>query len=585
MAFLKKNDFEPDGLDIPKDIRGRGPYKGKYRTKAVKLKIKDNKKFNLGVDGNGEDVTGLRLLTKAGKPVPSNKKNKISDEEGSILSEKNFNANWPYQLEYKKGRSKTKHIIGIIKVFKDLDLGGKPAGGVDPDAKVMSINTAEQVKISALICEQVLNKKTPKWDSFLKMYNDPKSGLKKIHPGMKIKGAPYEKDDWWKHFVLQFENIETLTGLTPNKFEVFTRDGEFMDFISTLVTTGKGGSLLPKYYNKFGEKDSWNPADIWLIDTDPTPAYTKLMEDLRSATTIAEINDALRIAFTNEVVVGISLKKTGGKGGKIFYEKVNLYNTTKQQKLPSVTIDRIEFDPYFNGQGFPSVTSNIFFKDNKQRTYKLIFRRNNPGVSDITYEFAELQMKHQMGKVPKDRFKIRIEEFLSIKELPGKDSYITFAGGSTTSGKSWKTIKTNANKLLTKSGYKWTVGDQSKNRVKPEKPAGANKKNWDKEQAEAEAEALTMKATAVHWKDFLKNLETSWQVDGRQSVKWSGNSTMMQMVDFLNILQLLIDKLGKTKLTRTNKNIISFEELLTEVFYYAHKKGQKWDFGPFGKLY
>ena len=101
MAFLNNGDFKPDGRDFPKKISGTGPYKGKYRTKAVKLKIKDNKKFNLGVDGNGEDVTGLRLLTKAGKPVPKKKK-EFKDEEGSILSEKIFNANWPYQLEYKK---------------------------------------------------------------------------------------------------------------------------------------------------------------------------------------------------------------------------------------------------------------------------------------------------------------------------------------------------------------------------------------------------------------------------------------------------------------------------------------------------
>ena len=236
-------------------------------------------------------------------------------------------------------------------------------------------------------------------------------------------------------------------------------------------------------------------------------------------------------------------------------------------------------------RGFPSVTSNIFFKDNEQRTYKFIFRRNDPGVTDITYEFAELQMKHQMGKVPKDRFRIRIKEFLGKSiDYPGQGSYTTFNGGSTTSGnRSWKTIKTNANKILTQSGYTWTVGDKSKNRVKPERPKGVKKKDWDKEQAAAEAEKETMENTAIHWKNFLTNLEKSWKVGGKKSIKWGGNSTMMQMVDFLNILQLLIDKLGKTE--RKNKDIISFEEVLTEVFYYAQKKGQKWDFGPFGKLY
>jgi len=582
MAFLSNSDFKPDDLDIPKTLSG-GPYKGKYRTKAVYLKIKDNKKFNLGVDGKGEDVTGLRLLTKAGKDLPKKK----NTESGSIIVKKTFVANFPYQLEYKKGRSPTKHQISITKVFKDLDLGGKPAGGVDPNAKKITINTAQQEQISALICSAVLSK-TKKWKSFLEMYNAKASGLQKIHPGLKIKGAPYEKDDWWKHFVLQFENIETLTGLKKGHFEEFNRDGGFMDFISKLVTSGKGGSLLAKDYNRFAEKDSWNPADIWLLDTSPTPAYKKLMEELESAKTIAKINDALRIAFTNQVVVGISLKKSGGKGGQIFYEKVNLYNTTKAQKLPSVKIDRIEFDPYFDGQGFPSVTSNIFFKDNEQRVYKLIFRRNDPGVTDITYEFAELQMKHQMGKVPKDRFKLAIQDHLGKNiEYPGQASYTTFAGGSTSSGiKSWKTIKTNANKILKESGYRWTVGDQSKNRVKPERPTGVKKKDWDEKQAKAaaeEAEKKTMANTAKAWKDFLPNLEKSWKVGGKKSIKWGGNSTMMQMVDFLNILQLLIKKLGKTE--RKNKKIPSFEEVLTEVFYYAQKKGQKWDFGPFGKLY
>ena len=34
-----------------------------------------------------------------------------------------------------------------------------------------------------------------------------------------------------------------------------------------------------------------------------------------------------------------SLKKSGGKGGKIFYEKVNLYAKKENQKLPGVKID------------------------------------------------------------------------------------------------------------------------------------------------------------------------------------------------------------------------------------------------------
>jgi len=563
MAFLSGGDFKPDdSTDVPKIVMGAGSYKGKYRTQVVHLKIKDKKKFNLGVDGKGEDVTGLRLLTKSDKVVT---------KAQAIIPIEVFKKNWPYKLEYKKGKSAQKYKISITKVFKDLDFGGKPAGGTDPNAKSISINTAQQEQITALIFEQVLNKKTPKWKTFLQMYNAPASGLKKIHPGLKIKD--FETDDWWKHFELQFNHIDKITDLKSNHFEVFNRDKGFMDFISKLVTQGEGGNLLAKEYAKFSEKDSWNPADIWLLDTAPAGPYKKLMEQLRKATSIAKINHVLRIAFNKQVVVGISLKKSGGKGGKIFYEKVNLYAKKENQKLPGVKIDRIEFDPYFDGKGFPSVTSNIFLTDNEHRTYKLIFRRNDPGVTDITYEFAELGMKHQMGKVPKDRFKLRLDK-LKLK-YPGKSSYTTFAGGSTSSGLKWSAIKSNANKILTKSGYRWTVGDRSKNREKVVKPKGMSKHEWDSrsEAAAEKAEKETMKNTAGHWRDFIKNLQTSWKA-GRNNI-WSGNSTMMQMVDFLNILQILIDKLGKK----------GFEQLLTDTFYYAQKKGQKWDFGPFSKLY
>ena len=46
----------------------------------------------------------------------------------------------------------------------------------------------------------------------------------------------------------------------------------------------------------------------------------------------------------------------------------------------------------------------------------------------------------------------------------------------------------------------------------------------------------------------------------------------MQMVDFVYIL-------GKLK---ENRN---FEKFISLCYYYAQKKGQRYNFGPFGKLY
>ncbi len=146
------------------------------------------------------------------------------------------------------------------------------------------------------------------------------------------------------------------------------------------------------------QKDSWNPADIWLIDTAPNGPFKKVKEQLENALSIKAINNILRIAFNKNIIVGISLKKSRGTTGTLLYEKINLYTTVKQQKLPLVKIQYIEFDPYYERGGFPSVTSNIVFEDNEKRIYYLTFRRNRAVVGDITYEFLEKGMPAQIGK-------------------------------------------------------------------------------------------------------------------------------------------------------------------------------------------
>ena len=52
------------------------------------------------------------------------------------------------------------------------------------------------------------------------------------------------------------------------------------------------------------------------------------------------------------------------------------------------------------------------------------------------------------------------------------------------------------------------------------------------------------------------------------------NIIMYQMFDFLYCVALL-----------HLKSPTSMKRYLSDLFYFAQKKGQKWDFGPFGKLY
>ena len=101
------------------------------------------------------------------------------------------------------------------------------------------------------------------------MYKTKKSGLQAIH-----KNLTNVDEEWWNHFVLQFNDVKKSLGPLVQKYTTYSQDAKgegFMKFISDLVTTGEGASDLfndPK--NKFGsskysQKDSWNPADIWLI--------------------------------------------------------------------------------------------------------------------------------------------------------------------------------------------------------------------------------------------------------------------------------------------------------------------------------
>ena len=93
-----------------------------------------------------------------------------------------------------------------------------------------------------------------------------------------------------------------------------------MDFISKLITQGEGGNLLAKEYAKFSEKDSWNPADIWLLSS--TGDANAVLKDLKeNGSSIQKVNAILKLAYKNRQVVGISLKKVGKT---VKYEEVNL---------------------------------------------------------------------------------------------------------------------------------------------------------------------------------------------------------------------------------------------------------------------
>tara|TARA_B100000287_G_scaffold370630_1_gene368189 strand:+ start:42 stop:1364 length:1323 start_codon:yes stop_codon:yes gene_type:complete len=99
-----------------------------------------------------------------------------------------------------------------------------------------------------------------------------------------------------------------------------SRSGEtFMEWVSNLV----------KEEFQIGQKDNWNPADIWLIQNEMkwrkqiTKSYNQKRNPSASVESeLAKINAIFRALFRSKQIVGISLKKVGS--GPAQFKEVNV---------------------------------------------------------------------------------------------------------------------------------------------------------------------------------------------------------------------------------------------------------------------
>ena len=256
--------------------------------------------------------------------------------------------------------------------------------------------------------------------------------------------------------------------------------------------------------------------------------YTKIWSKFHKFQSIKDINAILKDAYHKRDIVGISLKKSNQKTLK--YTEFNLEANPFDQKLPDIKFDSIALDAsYDEDRGFNSKTSYVYVTDKGQDSYKLAFKSNTGGgkIGNITYEFLPSAAASAfLGKVPKDKLK----EWLIEQIKTEKDSSIYMPQGS-----------------MLKETFDPFYKQQWENKVKLIKKHFGDFTELD---------------------NFVENLEKSYNKFGL-SVK---NSSMMQMVDFVWIMAKL----------KENKNLIKF---LSMSYYFAQKKGQIYNFGPFGKLY
>ena len=183
--------------------------------------------------------------------------------------------------------------------------------------------TAEQEQGSAYIFDRVVNKNIDykSWEDIV-ADEEAYDSLVKIFRG----DVP---DSWLMSYYAQQKVL--LKEVQPPKTSKFDHSGakSFMDYITKLCLKNFNSEL-----GLGGKKDSWNPADIWIVNGSQSQIEKELE---KSTTTIHELNSVLRQMYHDKRVMGISLKKTGKVA---YYEKVNLEKDglipdTKDYNYPS----------------------------------------------------------------------------------------------------------------------------------------------------------------------------------------------------------------------------------------------------------
>ena len=437
----------------------------------------------------------------------------------------------------------------------------------------VKINTQQQEKISLLIFKNVLSTSGPVYADFEAFFSgEPAlSGPNGIFPKLR------ELPTWWNNYTLQFKDITTKHKFKNASYDVFLYDepGNFMDYITQLVTKGGKETFGINFVT---QKDTWDPADVWLLKTGAKEQFQaeinapkgvkELVADSTYSKTkaIQAVNKLLVKYYKAHKIVGVSLKKSNGVN--LNYVEFNMNANEKDSDLPDVVLDKITLNCTYleNTHSFKSKTSYVFVNDDKKASYKLAYKSNTGAApigtsqGNITYEFLPSSNASAfLGKVPKESLKKWLSGEIQKTQFPGKTAGIQMPQGGD----------------LPKT---WDELDEAKEIMKV-----ATIKNAFTFTS-VEAKALDM------YVEHLKDSYTYVVKDNKGKVKEEGglsdkNSSMMQMVDFTFILALMKNQEVMDTIDGTIFKKPLLQQFLTKSYYFAQKRGVKYNFGPFGKLY
>jgi len=333
------------------------------------------------------------------------------------------------------------------------------------------------------------------------------------------------EDTWLTTFYLQQQRL--LKEFSSSNFTVFNRDGGFMKFITDLIR------------DKFGisRKDSWNPADIFLIKQQNVfrDRIKKELAGPSGTQTIKELNAIMRSMFKKREIVGISLKKISNKVAQ--YEEINVdnefYKRLEQKSGDfSLKLGKVILKLDLDKDKFKTKDSNIFLYDGTNK------------------EIAKYQLKGNTTS------KLSNLVFEPVEK----------AAGSARLGKAPLQLVAKLAAFYDKSIYNATTKDNA-NYPKDKMQFTKRQKEYEKMYDRLSKNSLVKEMGVKSKTEFLNNFQKAFA--GPEP--YIANIKLMQMYFIDKVLQLSKDKR---------------DEFLTDLLFVSQKKGDKvFDFGPFGKLY
>ena len=398
--------------------------------------------------------------------------------------------------------------------------------------------TAMQEKATALISKRSFVDNI-NFTSHLDIIKDKKTvqGLKEIFVKDRVQLFNYKspfsqkiEENWFKTFYKQNERI--LKEFSNAQFTVFDRDdkdGFMMWFMKTI-----------RDYFKISNKDSYNPADIWLIHKRDVnrEVILKELEGPKGTQTIEELNQIMRKLYKERKVVGLSLKLISGSQAK--YQEVNLddkfFKAVENKKGEfDYNLLKVKFDLSTYGKG----------KSGGFTTQDAVLTLGIKGT-----EIAKFQVK---GNTTSRLSNLKIEG--------------TGKGEAARLGKAPLEL---VRKLTAGKPYRSQFINDAKKEPQNISDFSKQAKMW---QVMYEELVTNMKRKGIPIevkimpKDFTKNMKIAFE--GR--TPWIANSKLLQL-RFLH----MVSKFKKEEI----------HEYMTDLIFLCQKIGRSvFPFGPFGKLY